>query len=108
VKWHSPSKVHLTKEADIELPSSQHLEIGFNSSNAAPFQFYLLGDQTKEIGYFKVFFTRRSCPYLDDIAQDPIGELRGGSEASKLLKDPKQVIDRRWSTSIIEVVQRIK
>jgi hypothetical protein len=109
VKWHSPSKGHLTKEADIELPGSQKLEVGFHSSTTAPFQFHLTGNQTKEVGYLKVFFTRRPFPYLDDIAQAPIGEPKGGPTKALTEKTFEQWEAEAWcTTKVIELVQRIQ
>ncbi|KIJ53196.1 hypothetical protein M422DRAFT_25663 [Sphaerobolus stellatus SS14] len=100
-KWHAPS--HTSQEPDIELSQNSTLEVGFNSSNTGPFQFHIADGENIEVGYFKIFLARRSCPHLEDIVQDPLSN----EEIRKLIILPASNPDmaRWWRTEVIEVVQ---
>lgn len=104
VKWQSPSFVRPTQEPDIELLEHSYLDIGFDISNSGPFQFHLSGDLTEEIGYFKVFVARRSCPHLEMIVQDPLANCNIRDLEVKPRLNPEMA--RWWATEVVELVQR--
>ncbi len=58
----------------------------------------------EEIGYFKIFLARQSCPRLDAIVQNPFVEEERADGSYVNHADPQ--LKRWWSTEIVEVIQR--